>query len=109
MGKAIIQNFGSSNKSVRRFYQEAYHDLREFYAECRTGEHDDAALMQMKYDLWRKNGKYLDIAWQHHFALQVSQKTGKGDWHGWHTPIRFLKFTDGRWNDWHNTVYPIPF
>jgi len=83
MGKAIVNDFIPYDKQARYFYNHAYSHLREFYRECASGDFTDEQLMERKYYWWRVNGRYLDLAWEHHFARQVAIVTGKGLWSGW--------------------------
>jgi len=90
MGKAMIVDFPTHSKSVRYHMKEADSDLRGFYTACRlgAGSYNDEELMNAKLALWKKHGKYLDLAWRQHFALHVSWATGIGAWHGWHNSLR---------------------
>lgn len=97
MGKAIVTEVPENRhnfkkKSARDYYAAAYADLRYFYRRCHMGILSDAELMAIKYRLWLKHGKYLDIVWQHHFAARVSDATGIGHWHGWHNSQRLHQF-----------------
>ena len=94
MGKAIIQNMTVDSKYIRKHYANAFSDLRHFYAVCAAHQYPDDFLMIWKYNLWRKHGVYLDLAWQHHFALKVSEATGKGVWHGWLNIVRHNQYED---------------
>jgi hypothetical protein len=108
MGKAIVQNIPLNSKYVRYHYERAYAGLRQFYRACATANFTDDELMDIKYDLWRTHGKYLDIAWQHHFALKVAWKTGIGTWHGWHNAARLHQYASD-WNSFIDRCLPIPF
>jgi len=105
----LIDKYPHRVKYVRWCYEAAYSALRQFYRTCKLNQFTDAELIEYKYRLWLKHGKYLDLAWQHHFSLSVSEMTGIGAWHGWLHSLPFYKFTDGRWNEWYNTAYPLPF
>jgi len=83
MGKAIINDIPVSDKNARTYYKRAYRILRLYYAACASGRYTDAQLMDAKLAMWKALGKYIDIAWQHHFAYKVSKVTGIGEWHGW--------------------------
>lgn len=90
MGKAIITDLDFRVKNTRSYYHDAYSDLRLFYRACLIGQgsYTEAELIDAKYRLWLKHGKYLDLAWQHYFALHVAWATGKGISHGWVNMLR---------------------
>jgi len=83
MGKEIVTDLDFSVKDARSYYAAAYKALREFYRACHSGDYNDAQLMEYKLELWFMYGRYLDLAWEHHFNRQVAIVTGKGLWSGW--------------------------
>lgn len=85
-----------SDKTPCSYYASAYRHLRMFYAVCKLKSFSDDDLMQIKLALWKTHGKYLDLAWEHHFARQVASSTGKGKWHGWSNMLRFHQFWQDR-------------
>lgn len=98
-----------SDKTPRSYYASAYRHLRMFYAVCKLKTFSDDDLMNIKLAMWKVHGRYLDLAWEHHFAKRVSETTGKGSWHGWANQGRFHSFTWQRFNEWYNIAYPLPF
>jgi len=96
MGKAIVNDLTCTGKSARFYYTRAYSDLRAFYALCSSHQFSDDVLMEKKNQIWRDNGKYLDIVFQHYFAKRVSEITGIGSWHGWHNAQRLHAYA----RDW---------
>lgn len=92
MDKAIVVDLDRSVKNSRSYYTEAYSALRQFYRTCKLNQFTDSELMEYKYRLWLKHGKYLDLAWQHHFARKVGHISGVGNWHGWRNIRRYYEF-----------------
>lgn len=107
MPEKMIGEKSPKSNIPRLFYTQAYSELRQFYTSCNLGSYTDAELMNAKYALWLVHGKYLDLAWQHHFSNQVSQTTGIGSWHGWNNAKRLHAYA----KDWSRfyTNCVIPF
>jgi hypothetical protein len=109
MGKAIVVELSPHGKYVRWAYQSAYSELRQFYRTCKLNRFTDSELMEYKYRLWLKHGKYLDLAWQHHFASKVGHISGVGNWHGWRNIRRYYEFVGKHPDPLHYGPNALPF
>jgi len=92
----MVTDLKCTGKTAKFYYTRAYSDLRAYYALCRSHQFSDDVLMEKKFQIWRDNGRYLDIVWEHHFSNEVAWATGIGTWHGWHNSVRLHTYA----KDW---------
>lgn len=93
----LIEKYPHRAKYVRWCYEAAYSALRQFYRTCKLNQFTDAELIEYKYRLWLKHGKYLDLAWQHHFALNINKSVVGQASQGWRNKTRFFRYME-IWN-----------